>query len=132
MKMLGTVILLVFLAGCSIPLAPAGTIQAEVSHFETAVLPGDTLQVEIATDARALEVSLTLPEGVSALERIEGAVLVLTLRISEDAEPGARLVTVELADGARYALVTLGLDVQALGAEDCSAPSACDQRALRA
>ena len=109
------VVLLGLLTACTIPLAPVGPLAVSVSDFPNEVLPGDALSVTLTTDAYALEVAVTLPEGVQASERVEGARAVLAVAVDGDAEPGVRVVTVQLRDGARSAVVVLGLEVEGMG-----------------
>lgn len=113
--MVRVVLLLGLLTACTIPLEPVGPLAVSVSDFPNEVLPGDALSVTIATDAYALEVAVTLPEGVQVSERIEGARAVLDVTVDGDAEPGVRVITVYLRDGVRSAEVALGLKVEGAG-----------------
>ncbi len=109
------VLLLGLLTACTIPLVPVGPLAVSVSDFPNKVLPGDALSVALTTDAYDLEVAVTLPEGVQVSERVEGARAVLDVTVDGDAEPSVRVVTVQLRDGARSAVVALGLEVEGAG-----------------
>lgn len=114
--MVRAILVFSLLTACSIPLEKVGTLEVTVLSYPSKLLPGDEFSVEIMTDARVLEVALTLPEGVRVSEHIEGAVLVLNVKVDEGAAPGVRVITAELLDGKRYGVVTLGLQVIEKGA----------------